>query len=161
GLFPLGSGVTTAEEVIAIVTEITDEKKNRQHSEYKNRLINQLTSINNGPLLHVIEDDPPLFKFISGNISSLTSYSDEEMSRRNWLDIIHEDDRENALVNLKELKSRSQLSRKDLVYRIRSRDGDIKWINNHISKTDAETEEVLIGVIFNVTEIHLLHDKLK
>src|SRR5690606_7231729 len=52
GLFPLGKGVTTVEEVIAIVTEITEEKKNRQHSEYKNRLINQLTSINDGPLLH-------------------------------------------------------------------------------------------------------------
>lgn len=153
-----GSGVR---EVIVITKEITEEKKNQQRSAYKSRLIHQLTSVKDGPLLHVIEGDPPTYSFISGNLFSITGYTEDELIAKDWLNLIHEDDREKVLSNIKELKSKPQLTHLDLVYRIESADGSTKWVNNHISKTDAEAGEALMGVILNVTEIHLLHEKLK
>jgi len=148
-------------EVIVITKETTEEKKNQQRSAYKSRLIHQLTSIKDGPLLHVIEGDPPKYNFISGNLFSITRYTEDELIAKDWLNLIHEDDRETVLSNIRELKSEPQRTHVDLVYRIESANGDTKWVNNHISKTDAEAGEVLIGVILNVTELHLLHDKLK
>ncbi len=160
-VYPIQQGIFPTQEAIVVMKEVTEEKKMQRHAAYKNRLVNQLTSIKDGPLLHVIEGDPLRFNFISGNILSLTGYSEDELSSGNWLDLVHEDDREGLIGSLKELRSKPQLRQRDLVYRIRGREGDIKWINNHISKTDTDTDEVLIGLILNVTEIHSLHDKLK
>lgn len=162
GIAALAKGMGSGDQYIVIINEITEEKKNKQQSEYKNRLINQLTSIQDGPLLHVIEGDYPQFNFISGNLSCLTGYLADELSSSNWLDLIHDDDRNTVIQSLKKLRSRPQGSHADLLYRICVKNGDIRWISNHVSKTDAETEEgILIGVILNVTEIHSLHDKLK
>src|SRR5690606_13717996 len=71
---PLGEGEAPIEEVIVIIKEVTEEKKNKWLSEYKNKLINQLTSIKDGPLLHVIEGDPLKYNFVSGDLSSLVGY---------------------------------------------------------------------------------------
>ena len=149
------------EEFIVIVKEITEKRKRQQQNEYKNKLIKQLTSIKNGPLLHLIEGDPPQFKFILGSLSSLTGYSDNELSEKNWYDLIHEDDREYVLLSLKDLLFDPTISTTDLGYRIKSKDGSTRWLSNQISKADDGERGLLIGVILNVTEIHGLHDKLK
>ena len=156
-----GAPTPNIKELIVIVKETTEERKKQQQNEYKNRLINQLTSIEDGPLLHVIEGDPPRYGFISGNLCALTGYSKDELSEMSWLDLIHDNDREHVLLSLKELASTPMLSLKDLVYRIKGKDGSIKWINNHVSKTETGTEGQMVGVMLNVTEIHSLHDKLK
>src|SRR5690606_31657573 len=119
------------------------------------------TSIEDGPLLHVIKGDPPRYDFISGNLGALTGYSKDELSEMHWLELIHDNDRDHVLHSLKELASTPMLSLKDLVYRIKGKDGSIKWINNHVSKAETETEGQMVGVMLNVTEIHSLHDKLK
>lgn len=158
-VFPVKQALATS-ELLVVAKEITQEKRNLQSSEYKSRLIQQLTSIKDGPLLHVIEGDPPRYNFISGNVSLITGYS-EEFSVKEWLNLIHQDDQEKVFASLKELRLNPRLTHIDLVYRIQSVEGSTKWVNNHISKTDADAGEVLIGAILNVTEIHLLHDKLK
>src|SRR5690606_3220210 len=149
------------QELLVIVKETTEERRKQQQNEYKNWLVNQLTSIEDGPLLHVIEGDPLKYGFISGNLSALTGYSKDEFYEMSWLDLIHHDDREHVLLSLKELVSTPMLSLKDLVYRIKAKDGSIKWINNRVSKTETGTEGQMVGVMLNVTEIHSLHDKLK
>lgn len=156
-----GSHTESIEEFLVIVKDTTEERRKQQQNEYKNRLINQLTSIEDGPLLHVIDGDPPTYTFISGNLSALTGYSEHELSTKNWFELIDEQDREHVLHSLKELATTPMLSLKDLVYRIRGKGGSIKWINNHVSKTETETGLQMVGVMLNVTEIHSLHDKLK
>src|SRR5690606_6090184 len=97
------------DEFIFIVREITEEKKIKRQVKYKNRLIKHLTSISNGPVLHVIEEDPIRFKFISKNSSSLTGILDKELSELKWLDMIHGHDRENVISNLLEFISNPKI----------------------------------------------------
>lgn len=149
------------DEVIVIVKEITDERKKEQQIEYKNKLINQLASIKDGPLLHVVEGHPPRFSFVSGNLSSLTGYSDHDLSTMNWFDLIHEGDRDKVLLSLQEIRSTPTPSHKDIVYRILNREGSIRWVSNQISRADNGQTDLLVGVMLNVTETHVLYDKLK
>ena len=149
------------DEFIFIVREITEEKKFKHQVKYKNRLIKQLTSIRNGPLLHVVEGDPMTFKFISGDSSSLTGQPDKELSEMKWLDMIHYNDRESVLNNLQEFRSNHTVLHKDLIYRIINSNGDLHWVNNQISRVTDGGEDTLIGVILDVTEIQLLNDKLR
>lgn len=160
-VFPVKQALATS-ELLVVAKEITQEKRNLQSSEYKSRLIQQLTSIKDGPLLHVVEGDPPRYCFITGNLSALIGYySNDDLSERNWLDFIHDDDRQNVLHSLKELRTDPTLSHTDLLYRVLHREGSTSWVSNRISKFHDGGQDLLIGVIVNVTEIHVLHDKFR
>lgn len=53
-----------------------------------------------------LENDKPVFKWISGNISNLTGYTREEcLDADGWENLIHPDDRQLALDHLKKAKS--------------------------------------------------------
>jgi len=146
------------EEVIVIVREITEERKTRHQIEYKNKLINQFTSINNGPVLHTVEGNACEYIFIAGNLSSLTGYKDNNFS---WTAIIHKNDSDNVLNSLEELRTNPKLSHRELVYRIYDNNGNTKWVANYLSKSKEGGEDVVLGVILNVTEVQLLNDQLK
>lgn len=150
------------EDIIIIIRDITEERKTEQEVDNKNRLIKQLTEIKNAPLLHRIEGDAFYFNFISGNLSSLTGYSDQELSKMDWLDLIHPDDRASVVKGLSELRSSGTTSHRNLTYRIYTREGEIRWASNDISKADGGNgRNSLFGVIHNVTEIQLLNEKLR
>ena len=149
-----------AQEVTAIVREITQERENQYQIQYKNRLINQLTRIENGPVLHVIKSNWK-FEFISGDVRTLTGYSNQDLDDLNWLIFIYEKDRDKVKKTLEKIfYERKEVSR-ELMYRIVTKEGNIKWITNHLSWNDNEAGGIVFGVILNVTEIRLLHEKLE
>ncbi len=151
----------SVEEVTVIIREITEERKNRHQIEYKNRIINQLTTINNGPILHVIEGESLNFSFISGNVSFLTGYTPQELDERKWWEIIFENDRDYVEKNIQEVITYNKDTYRDLIYRIVTKDGNINWVTNHISKSKDDGNDMIFGVMLNVTEIQLLNYKLK
>jgi two-component system sensor histidine kinase/response regulator len=152
-------GSTEVEEFTAIIKENTEERINRKQNKYKSGLINQLANIKKGPILHIIKGKEPIFEFISGNLFSLTGYADTELNEMNWMDIILENDRSYVQKCVDELKN--QGGQKDLVYRIVTKEGEINWISNHITKAEDDGQAILFGVMLNVTEVHLLNRDLK
>lgn len=152
---------THVAEVTVIIRDITQEGKNKHQIEYKNRLINQLTSINKGPILHVVEGNSLKFRFISGNLNSLTGYTPHEIEDINWWEIIYENDREYVEMNIQELTKYGNKTQSDLIYRIVSNEGHINWVTNHLSKSEVDGQDIIFGLMLNVTEIQLLNHQLK
>ncbi|HLU88517.1 MAG TPA: PAS domain S-box protein [Cyclobacteriaceae bacterium] len=149
------------EEVVAFIREITREIEARRQAEFKNRLIDQLTSINNGPVLHIIKCEQLEFGFIAGNLPFLTGYTPTELADIGWRNIIYGSDRDDVLKNLKKLCARKGEFNESLVYRIVTKDGDIHWITNQLSKSGDDHTDTFFGVMFNITEIQLLNQQLK
>jgi PAS domain S-box-containing protein len=152
---------TRVEEVTVIIRDITQERKNKHQIEYKNRLINQLTSIKNGPILHVIEGNNLTFKFISGNLNFLTGYTPHEIEDINWWEIIYENDKEYVEINVQKLTQNGNKTSSDLIYRIVNKEGHINWITNHLSKSEVDGQDIIFGLMLNVTEIQYLNHQLK
>lgn len=149
-----------AQEVTTIIREITEERENVHQIHYKNRLINQLTRIENGPVLYVIKSDWKI-KFISGDVHTLTGYSEQELDDLNWLIIIYEKDRDRVRKAFEDAFNRKKEVSKELMYRIVTKDGHIHFVANYLSGADNEAGGKVFGVIMNVTELHLLHEKLE
>lgn len=152
-------GFTEVEEFTAIIKENTEERINRKQNKYKSGLINQLATIKKGPILHIIKGNEPIFEFISGNLFSLTGYTDTELNEMNWMDVILQNDRGYVQNKVEELQN--QGGQRVLVYRILTKEGDINWISNHITKAEDDGQAILFGVMLNVTEVHLLNRDLK
>lgn len=157
----LGQVDKEIKEFTVIVREITEERKNRLQIEYKNKLISQLTSIPHGPVLHVIERETLNFNYFSGDISSLTGYTAEELKALNWLDIIYENDREYVKKYTQELVERESANHRNIVYRIVTKERKINWVTDHLSISRINDKKMIVGVLLNVTEVHLLNHELK
>ena len=148
-------------QVVVTIDDVTEEKTNRQRLERKNRLIQELSSIPDGPILHLVEGPPPQYIILSGSISSLIGHFEAEIDSLNWLDCVHEQDIENLLKHIEDLKIQPPHAHKHLVYRINDAQGNIKWVVNHLSKSGKESMGAMTGIILDVTETQLLQEQLQ
>ncbi|MDD4248673.1 MAG: PAS domain S-box protein, partial [Methanosarcina sp.] len=136
--------------VLKDISEIKFAIKNLEDGERKYR-----SFIHNfyGIAFQLDENFVPVF--LHGAVEEITGYSEEEfMSRIKWEDIIHPDDL--SLVLKEEEKSRSSpaASYKEIEYRIKHRDGRIRWVNEIYQKIQREDgkPEFYQGTIYDTTE---------
>ncbi len=99
------------------------------------------------------EDFVPVF--LHGAVKEITGYSEKEfMSRIKWKDIIHPDDLSFVLKEEEKIRSSSSAVYEGIEFRIKHRDGRIRWVNEIYQKIQIEggKPEFYQGTIYDVTE---------
>ncbi|MDY9925387.1 PAS domain S-box protein [Methanosarcina sp.] len=138
---------------IGVIKNITERKlaiENVAESERKYRSFIQNF---HGIAFQLDENFVPVF--LNGAVEEITGYSEDEfMSGIKWKDIIHPDDL--SLVLKAEEKIRSSLSSgyEEIEFRIKRRDGRIRWVNEIYQKIQREDGKPKFyqGTIYDVTE---------
>lgn len=103
--------------------------------------------------LRIDENFVPIF--IDGDIEGIAGYSKEDflLGKVKWLDIIIPEDRPLACENLKKAMSELNIST-ELEYRIRRKDGEIKWLLGILQKlpTSSRTLGQVQGFVLDITK---------
>lgn len=82
---------------------------------------------------------------------------------KSWIDSIHAEDREQAIVNIFKQTKEVHISDKGIEYRINRPDGEIRWIWSHAFPVEDKSGEVyrVAGIAMDITERKLYEDKIK
>ncbi|MDQ1253156.1 MAG: hypothetical protein QG646_2304 [Euryarchaeota archaeon] len=138
---------------IGVIKNITESKlaiENIAESERKYRSFIQNL---HGIALQLDENFVPVF--MNGAVEEITGYSEEEfMSGIKWKDIIHPDDLSLVLKGEEKIRNSSSSDYEEIEFRIKHRDGRIKWVNEIYQKIQREDvkPEFYQGTIYDVTE---------
>lgn len=102
--------------------------------------------------------------FIEGIVSEVTGYRQEDFlsGRLSWIDIIHSDDKQKVLTQIKLLQKDDQHS-SDIIYRIVNKNGAIKWVRD-ISKNviiESDRKNLIQGTVYDITEKVHARESLK
>ncbi|AKB35493.1 sensory transduction histidine kinase [Methanosarcina siciliae C2J] len=139
--------------VIGVIKNITDrilEIKKVEESEKKYRSFIQNF---HGIIYQADENFVPIF--LHGAVEELTGYGAKEFtSRVKWEDIIHPDDLARVLKEEENIKSSPSTDYGELEYRIKHRDGRIRWVNETYQKIQGNDEKpgFYQSTIYDVTE---------
>ncbi|NHI93436.1 MAG: PAS domain S-box protein [Candidatus Lokiarchaeota archaeon] len=104
------------------------------------------------------------FKYINETLSNIFGYSSEEMlfwTLKEFFDVIHPDDRENALKVSSNFSIKDQ---KDLLFnafRVITKDDEIKWIESYLRTIEIESREATLITVFDVTEKRLVEKRIR
>jgi PAS domain S-box-containing protein len=93
--------------------------------------------------------------FLHGAVEEITGYNEEEfISRIKWKDIIHPDDLSFVIKEEEKIRSSQSAGYEEIEFRIKHRDGRIRWINEVYQKIQRENgkPEFYQGTIYDVTE---------
>jgi len=102
---------------------------------------------------------------IVSHCEDVCGYSSKELSSKetNWLTIIHPDDKEKVIEESSKLLEESKSISIVQEYRIKAKDGSIRWIRDH--KTSFFTEDGVFrgvdGVVFDITELKKAEEALR
>ncbi|HDY88814.1 MAG TPA: PAS domain S-box protein [bacterium] len=102
---------------------------------------------------------------IVSHCEEVCGYSSKELGYKetNWLTIIHPDDKEKVIEESSKLLEGSESISIVQEYRIKAKDGSIRWIRDH--KTSFFTEDGVFrgidGVIFDITELKKVEESLR
>jgi len=140
-------------EAIGVLKDISEIKLAIKTLEDNDRKYRSFIQNFHGIAFQLDENFVPVF--LHGAVEEITGYSEEEfMSRIKWEDIIHPADL--SLILKEEEKSRSSpaASYKEIEYRIKHRDGRIRWVNEIYQKIQKEDgkPEFYQGTIYDTTE---------
>jgi PAS domain S-box-containing protein len=81
------------------------------------------------------QDEDFNLEFVKGNVEEITGYSEEElMSKKRWRKIVEKEDLPLFLKKEREIKNASSPHYGKLSYRIRCKDGNIKWVHEVYQK---------------------------
>jgi len=102
---------------------------------------------------------------IVSHCEDICGYSSKELNskEKNWLTIIHPDDKEKVIEESSKLLEESKSISSVQEYRIKAKDGSIRWIRDH--KTSFFTEDGIFrgvdGVVFDITEFKKEEEALR
>jgi len=102
---------------------------------------------------------------IVSHCEDVCGYSSKELNskEKNWLTIIHPDDKEKVIEESSKLLEESKSISIVQEYRIKAKDGSIRWIRDH--KTSFFTEDGIFrgvdGVVFDITEFKKAEEALR
>lgn len=138
---------------IGVIKNITEWKLAIEKVEASERKYSSFIKNFHGIAFQLDEDFVPIF--LHGAVEEITGYSEEEfMSWVQWKDIILPDDLSFVLEEEEKIRSPQSADYKEIEFRIKHRDGRIRWINEFYQKIQRETgkPEFYQGTIYDVTE---------
>lgn len=139
--------VADEDSFVCTSREVTDRK------EYEQLLETTIDSLPGFVFRHRMEPGWPL-DYVRGSVDEITGYTEAELGEEISMaeDIIHPEDRE--LVRSHSSEGLDEEGGYELEYRIKTKDGSVKWIREHGSIQDdpISGEEVFIGFITDITE---------
>ncbi len=102
--------------------------------------------------------------FIGGSIHEITGYQREDFYNEiiSWYSLILEDDFHLIQENLKKLEENSNKN-VDLIYRIRDKEGDLKWVRDYarIISRGNKKGDIIQGAIYDITQQVITDKKLQ
>ncbi len=138
---------------IGVIKNITEWKLAIENVEESERKYRSFIQNFHGIAFQTDENFVPVF--LHGAVEEITGYSEEEfMSRIKWKDIIHPDDLSLVLKEEEKIRSSSSVGYREIEFRIKHRDGRIRWVNEIYQKIQRQDgkPEFYQGTIYDVTE---------
>ena len=138
---------------IGVIKNITEWKLAIEKVEASERKYRSFIKNFHGIAFQLDENFVPIF--LHGAVEGITGYSEEEfMSWVKWKDIILPDDLSFVLEEEEKIRSPQSAGYKEIEFRIKHRNGRIKWINEVYQKIQRENgkPEFYQGTIYDVTE---------
>ena len=123
------------------------------------RLSSQLL-VSEGPIVFFFWDNSPGWpvRLVSPNVKDLTGYSVEEFLKGDitYADIVHRDDLERVVREVKTYTEGGAPSWTHQDYRIVTKDGKVKWVLDHTTVVKNDQGEVIgyYGYVMDITEKH-------
>ena len=151
----------TFDEVVEIIIDITEKKRFEQklkESEEKFRTIAEQS------LMGIFIVQKGKFKYINQAVSDINGYSIEEMSIWSELDIaktIHHEDLEYIAFNLKRSMEGDIDERSRSIFRLITKNGDLKWIEEYNKKINYEGVPASLVTLIDITSKIESEEKLK
>ncbi len=147
-----------------VFMDITERKKTQAALEERHRQLQTLFGNLPGMAYRCQSDREWTMKFLSEGVRELTGYGPAELlesSEISYGDLIVEADRESVWNEVQ--SAVEQREPYELVYRIRARNGEEKWVWEQGEGVFAETGELkfLEGFITDITERHRMEKKLR
>ncbi len=108
-----------------------------------------------GPVLFLIFKGKDFsIKNISHNVNEILGYKENELIGKSVLGLIHKEDKEKFLENIK------LGEQKNIEIRIKDKNGNFKWVLMHIAPTKNEIYKSILyyGYILDITETHEEHE---
>ncbi|WP_155402082.1 PAS domain-containing protein [Methanosarcina mazei] len=138
---------------IGVIKNITEWKLAIEKVEASEKKYRSFIKNFHGIAFQLDENFIPLF--LHGAVEEITGYSEKEfMSWVKWKDIILPDDLSFVLKEEKKIRSPQSAGYEEIEFRIKHRDGRIRWINEVYQKIPQENgkPELYQGTIYDVTE---------
>jgi PAS domain S-box-containing protein len=138
---------------IGVLKDITSTKLAEIQLQENERKYRSFIQNFHGIAFQVDENFVPVF--LHGAVEEITGYSEEEfMSRIKWKDIIYPDDLPLVLKGEEKIQSSPSAVYEEIEFRIKHRDGRIRWVNEIYQKIQRKNErpEFYQGTICDVTE---------
>ena len=135
----------------------------RDHTEEALRMAEMIVERSPAILFRRKADDPTTLVYVSNNIQQLGYTAEEFLSGRiHFKDIVYSDDIEQVRSEI-EGHAEKDVAEYTQVYRILTRDGDIRWVEDQTSveRDSAGNKTYNQGILVDITERKLAEDKLR
>jgi PAS domain S-box-containing protein len=140
-------------EAIGIIKNITDFKDSINRIEASEEKYRSLVQNFHGIVLQLDENCIPVF--LDGAVEEITGYKEEEfISGIKWSEIIYPTDLPLVLKEKKEVRYFSSSYSLNIDYRIKHRDGSLRWVNEVIQKIQRRNQKPSLyqSTIYDITE---------
>ena len=148
--------------IIGVIKNITERKIAIEKIEESERNYRSVIQNFHGIVFQRDENFVPVF--LHGAVEEITGYREEEFtSKIKFKDIIHPDDLSLVLKEEEKIQSFPSIGYGEIEYRIKNRDGRIKWVNEVYQKikTKDGKPEFYQGAIYDVTESKKAEENLR
>lgn len=147
---------------LALIRDITDRKKAEATIREKQRQLSTLMKNVPGAAYRCLDDSVWTMEFISEGCEEITGYSSSEIvsGAPTWRAIAHEEDRDAIQKEIRQAVAEQKPFQ--LVYRIRNRSGDVRWVWEQGEGVHSDDGKVIAleGLITDMTELQSTRDKL-
>jgi len=140
--------------VQAILRNITDRKKTEAKLHQSEKQLSNLMANLPGMAYRCKYDNDWTMEFVSQGCVELTGYSADELilnSKISYMELIHSEDKENVFVTIREAINKK--APYQLVYRIRTKNGNEKWVweKGNAQISNKRKVETLEGFVADIT----------
>ncbi len=106
-------------------------------------------------IVYQVSSENLYVSFIAGIVGEVTGYQKEDFlsGRLSWIDIIHSDDKQKVLTQIKLLQKDDQHT-SDIIYRIVTKNGAQKWVRDICKNVinESGSKNLIQGTVYDITE---------
>jgi PAS domain S-box-containing protein len=151
-----------APAVLALLRDITERKEATEALRDRERFILTLISNLTGMVYRCRNDSKRTMEFCSEGARELTGYGPEELTGGravSYVDLIESEDRARVLKEIRQAVEEPRAF--EILYRIRTRDGHLKWVSEKGRAVIHGENVVLEGIVTDLTRIKEFEEELE
>ncbi len=149
--------------IIVTAQDISERKEMENKLEEKNRFLQNLLNNTPGTVFRCLNDEHYTMKFLSEGCKELIGYEPEELidnKKVSYADLIMEEDKEKVREKTEAVTDEGDRYR--VTYRIKSADGEVKWVWELGKVIESHgNDQYLEGIITDITERKEMEEEIK